>query len=340
MNGWKLVNPFELKECELSEKINAESVSKVKLTKALLTLPDVLRFNGEIETENVVLGSFGIGIISEAGANLFELEKGKRVFVEPTRPCGECYNCINHEPSKCSNLLMAGEDFDGFLRDFISADSGNIYLLPDSISGIDALFIGHVSLALSIIDKLDIKKGEYVAIVGSDNFAIILAQLLIYYQAVPIIIGDDKEELKIAKDSNIYYVLNTEENYQKEIVNITGGRYADKAVYVSDSDIPVSKVFSVVSFNASVAFTGTSNKNITASFSQAVKKQLNICFVNTGYGNTASSINIITNKAIDFSHLKLDYTEYKNIPETLQNMSDKLESDGKIHETVVKLSDF
>ncbi len=337
MNGWKLIKPFKIERSDVEDKSGAVGVSKIKITKSLLTLSDVLAYDGEIEAENVVIGSFGVGIISEAGANLFEIEKGKRVFVEATRPCNECYNCMSNQPHKCSNLLVAGEDFDGFLRDFVSVDAESIYLLPDSITDVEALYIGYVSLALSIVDKLEIKKGEYVAIIGSDSLAVILAQLLIYYQAVPIIIGENKEELEIAKKSGIYYVFDIEDNYLKEVFNITGGRLAKKSVYISDSDISVSKAFAVSSFNASVAFTGTMNKNVTASFSQAVKKQLNIFCVNTGYGNTESSINLIANKAIDLSNLEIATAPYSDVPEVLSKMENELKETGKIHDTVINL---
>ena len=72
-------------------------------------------------------------------------------------------------------------------------------------------------------------------------------------------------------------------------------------------------------------------------FSQAIKKQLNIQCINSGFGNTATSINIIANKAINLSHLKLDTSTYDNVPSTLQKMSEMLDNEGKIYETVVDL---
>lgn len=337
MKGWKLTKPLILEECEISEPIDSGNLTKVKITKALITLSDVLRFSGDIETDNVVLGSHGIGIVSETDANLFGLEKGKHVYIESTNACKECHNCKNGEYSKCSNLLTAGEDFNGFLCDFATADSDKLFVLPDSVSDFEALFISHISLAISIVDKLGIQKGDYVAIIGANNFGNILAQLLIYYQAVPIVMSMQEEDVQIAKDSGIYYVLGQDDNWQKEVSSITGGRMTKSVVYISDCNIPANKAFALASFNADVAFTGVSSKNNTISFVQAIKKQLNINCINSGFGNTAASINLIANKAIDLSHLKLDNSTYDTVPQTLKNMNDKLEKDGKIYETVVDL---
>lgn len=337
MKGWKLTEPLKLTESEISESVETSNSAKVKITKSLITISDVLRFSGDIETNNVTLGSYGIGIISEIDTNLFGLAKGQHVYIESTAPCKECYNCKKGDYAKCSNLLTAGEDFDGFLSDFAIVDSDKLFILPESVSDFEALFIGHISLAIAIVDKLNIQKGDYVAIIGANNFGNILAQLLIYYQAVPIVMSTQEEDLKIANDSGIYYTLGQDDNWQKEVASITGGRMPKSVVYISDCNIPATKAFALASYNADIAFTGVSSKNNTISFAQAIKKQLDIHCINSGYGNTAASINLIANKAINLSYLKLDTASYDNVPETLKSMQTKLDKDGKIYETVVDL---
>lgn len=337
MKGWKLVKPLTLKEQEIDETIEVNSLAKVKITKSLISLSDVLRYKDELDGENVVLGSSGIGVIAQSDTNLFGLEKGKHVYVEPNRECLECHNCKSGATSRCSNLQTAGVDFDGFLSDFVSADYGKIFVLPESVPDLEALFIEKISLAIAVVDKLGIQKGDYVAIIGANNFGNILAQLLIYYQAVPIVLTTDEEDFKIAKDSGIYYVLGNEDNWQKEINTITGGRMTKSVVYISDCNIPATRAFALASYNAGVAFTGVSYKNNSISFAQAIKKQLQILCINNGYGNTAASINLIANKAINLSHLKLDSSSYEAVPTAIEKMSKMLDEQGKIYETIVDL---
>ncbi len=336
MKGWKITAPSIVSEQEIIETSESNALSKIKITKALITLSDVLNYKGEIESNNVVLGRAGIGIVAEAGSNLFGLEKGQYVYVEPHRQCNVCYNCKSGL-SKCSNMLIAGEDYDGFLSDFVAVPPEKVFVLPESVPKLDALFIKDISLAIAVVDKLGIQKGDYVAIVGANDFGNILAQLLIYYQAVPIVMDINEENNKIAKDSGIYYVLGPEDNWNKEVNSITSGRLTKSVVYISDCNIPIAKAFALASHNASVAFTGTSYKNNAVSFSQAIKKQLNIQCINGGFENTATSINLIANKAINLSHLKLDTSTYDEVPNTLKKMSDMLDSDGKIYQTVVDL---
>lgn len=332
MKGYKFVKPFELEEQELEDKSHIEPHAKVRLTKALVTLQDVLRYNGEVESKNVVLGSSGIGVISETDANLFDIEKGKRVFVDSSLLAEGSTNSNKYE-----DTIFAGEGFDGFLRDFISSPTDKIFILPDSVSDTEALFINQISLALYIIDKLHVKKGDYVSIIGANNLGNILSQLLIYYQAVPIVMTIDEENARLAKECGIYYTLNAYDDWNKEVFNITSGRMTDKVVYISDCNISVARAFSVASYGASVAFTGDFYKNKTFSFHQAIKKQLQIKCINYGFDNTSASINLIANKAINLSKLKLNTGNYFSIPAVFELLNNTLQEKEQLDECVIDL---
>ena len=337
MKGWKLTSPKKIELQDIDEQQPTIAASKVKITKTLISLADFLRFRGDIECENIVLGSAGIGIIREIDANLLGLEKGKHIYIDPNRECNNCYNCKNHEYNKCSDIQVAGQDFDGFLRDFATTTPNKLFVLPESVSDFEALFIDKISLAVSIFDKLNIKKGDYVSVIGANNFGIILAQLLIYYQAVPILLTLDNENYEIAKKSGIYYVLGPDDNWQKEVSAITSGRLTDKVIYIADCDIPISKAFSLASFGAFVAVTGVVTKSTSVSFMQAIKKHLDITCIDSGYGYATTSINLLANKAIDLSNLKIEKSTYENIPESFAKMNDLYEKEGKFYETVVDL---
>lgn len=145
MNGWHITAPRHVEDLPIEESFDSQFDTKVMLTKALITFADAIHYcTGE--PLNIVPGSFGIGRVSEPGQNLFDLQKGTRVYVNPVRNCGKCYNCNKNEFAKCSDMQIAGENFHGFLRNFVSTDSNNLYYLPDSVSDRDALFIENVPL--------------------------------------------------------------------------------------------------------------------------------------------------------------------------------------------------
>ena len=131
MKGWKIIKPLTVKELDVNEPIINGGKAKIKMTKTLISLSDIIRYNDSrlnAPENNFVLGNYGIGIVSETDANFFGLDKGKRVYIEPYKPCEECYNCKKGDTKKCSDILVAGEDYDGFLCDFYSTNSDKLFI--------------------------------------------------------------------------------------------------------------------------------------------------------------------------------------------------------------------
>ena len=336
MKGWKVTEPYRIAETERNEPFDNTVSSKVKVTKALITLSDVLRYNWTNKS-NFILGTYGIGVVSETGENMFSLQKDMRVYLSPVLDCKECYNCRNGDKNHCSDLQIAGENFDGFLSDFAVMPTPALYFLPESVSDEDALYVDYVSQAISIIDKLEVQKGEHVAVIGGDNLSIILAQLLIYYQAVPILIDTDPGSIEIAKSTGIYYTLGADENWIREVSSLTGGRMAKHVVYNLNSSISARTAFNLAGFNSPVAITGNFMKNSPISFVPAMKKQLHIFCVNSGYGNIEASINLIANNAVNFSKLKHSHAKYEDVPNVLAEMAAQYEKSERVSDTVIDL---
>lgn len=341
MKGWlKDENGvFSLKELTPEKQNNcSDNLFTIKLTKSLITDNDVLNFKNQTEN-NFVLGTCGIGIISSdvPEDSVFDLKKGDKVYVRPYRACGECINCKNGNYQKCSNILVAGEDYDGFLKEFTDATEREIRVLPEGFTEDDALYICKVSLALSIIDRLNVQKGEHVVILGADNLGIILAMLLKYYQSIPIIIDNDNSRIALAKECGIYYSIDSEKDWIKEVTEITGGRMATHVVYLQNSCIPLSFAFNLSAQKATIAFSGVSKNSNIISFYPAVKKELNLVFVRTGYGNTMSSVNLIANKAIDLKKLSLKTIKFEEVGDTFNTLLNDFENNKKIDDIVVEM---
>ena len=88
-----------------------------------------------------------------------------------------------------------------------------------------------------------------------------------------------------------------------------------------------------------MAFTGLSGKNTSFSYANAVKKQLILHFINTGYGYISSSINLIANKACNLKKLQFKESTYAEMPQVFKTMAEKLSKNEKIYDTIVKISD-
>ena len=68
--------------------------------------------------------------------------------------------------------------------------------IPDQMPYTTAIFSEYVSMALNIIDKLNLKAGDHVAIMGASKLGYVLAQLVTYYQGIAIAIDENNEQFE------------------------------------------------------------------------------------------------------------------------------------------------
>ncbi|MBO7187292.1 MAG: alcohol dehydrogenase catalytic domain-containing protein [Clostridia bacterium] len=342
MKGWVKSENGILTLIDLPEEQDStlkDGVFSVKMLKSLITTDDLLELKDDFNRDNYVLGTAGIGIVTtDADENsVFSLKKGDKVYVKPFKACGECIYCKSNVKNKCADLKVAGEDYDGFLKEFVDCTENEVVLLPESITDNDALFIQTISLALNIIDRLNVQKGEHVVILGANNLGIITAQLLKYYQSIPIIIDNSPERISLAKECGIYYALCKDKDWVSEVNEITSGRMASQTVYLQSSGISIKYAFMLSAVGATIAIAQSSPKATLLSLYPATKKELNFVFINTGYGNTSTAINIIVNKAIDLSKLALKTINFNDCGELINSLAEKFNENDFISDIAVDM---
>jgi len=338
MKAWQIKAPLVIEETTRQDNIESVSSSKIKITKALISDNDAVAFIGNDEIKYPIIpGRNAVGIVTETGSNCFGIEKNDRVYINPISSCNECYNCKSGNKNSCIDVRIAGENTEGFFRDFAVVPCSELFNLPDSVTDENALFIEHISLAMAITDKLNISKGEHVAVIGASTLGNILSQLIIYYQGVPILIDKDEINLDIAKKSGIYYTLKNDSQIIKNVSDLTGGRMTKKAIYITDCSLNTKLPLSLTCFGGSVAYAGFNPNSIKIDFATAMKKQLTVVGVIDGHCNTAAAINILVNKALNFSSFNFPTTAYSGIPKALAEKAKQIANGEKTTEVIVKL---
>jgi L-gulonate 5-dehydrogenase len=338
MKAWQIKAPNIIEETTRQDNLESVSSSKIKITKALISDNDAFAFIGNDDSKYPVIpGRNAVGIITETGSNCFGIEKNDRVYINPVSNCGECYNCKSGNKNTCIDVQIAGENSEGFLRDFAVLPCSELFNLPDSVTDDNALFIEHIALSIAIIDKLNITKGDHVAVIGASTLGNLLCQLIIYYQGVPILIDKDEANLEVAIKSGIYYTLKNDSSIIKNVSDLTGGRMTEKCVYITDCTLNTKLALNLTSYSGSVAFAGFNAHKINIDFATAMKKQLTVVGITDGYGQTAAAINILVNKALNFSAFSFATIGYNAIPKTISEKANQIQSGAKTTETIVKL---
>ena len=198
------------------------------------------------------------------------------------------------------------------LKDFICLPHDSLYSIPEVVSSNDAILVPLISLALNLLDKAQLGKGEHVAILGGGILGVIVACLANYYQAMPVFIEKDEDILTIAKNKNVYYTFNydTTQDVSQSIFSLTGGRKCEKVIYLAESQIPVSIALENCSPNGIFSFYSNGIKEISMPMTYVLKNNITVNSVQNCYGNFPTAINLLTKnvlKVSDFECIQLDF---------------------------------
>ena len=302
MQIWKIPSPKSLVREEGVETLETPTQAKIRITNVLLTPSDLRVWRGSVKPQYpVVPCRFAVGIVGEAGADCLSVEKNTRVYLRDSLPCGQCEQCLSGHGENCLHMQTAGMDREGFLRDFAVAEESALCALPPSVSDTDALFVGVVSLCEAVIDRLNAPKGSHIAVFGAGEIGNLLCQLLIYHQAVPILIDSDEKRLSAAAACGIYYTLPADEQLLPSIARLTGGRMAACSVYTSYNTMPADLPYEATSVGGTVVYTGYGFPSTKASLKPALDRRLTLTAVTDSYNNCTAAINLLVNKALNLA---------------------------------------
>ena len=219
-----------------------------------------------------------------------------------------------------SGIDVAGENRDGFYRDFAFVNASEAYTLPPSVSDEAAFLIDAVATAEKIVDETGVGAGQHVLVIGGGLYANILCQILIYHRAVPVLADNNAERLALAKKCGIYYTFPYDDTLRDNLLRITGGALADAAVYFAFSNkSEPSRVFSLVARRATTIFCARTEKNVTVNLSAAMKNDVTVKCVCDNREYISSAINVLANKAVSYGEFTFTQSPEDKLPEALES---------------------
>ena len=284
MKAWHIEN---LERIKLVESVlpKREGEVKLRVSKVAISSTDFAYFASDSPNKDsglTVPGHSAVAYMSEDDDDLV-LKMGARVVISPF---------VKHVEHGVSRVSVLGVDENGLLSDFVSVPAENVYALPDGIPDDEAIFAEYIALGNNVLNSLEAGKGDFVVIVGASTLGLIIAQLALYYQMIPVLVDLDAEKLALAASWGVYYTLNpTYDNLERRVEEITGGRMAESSVYVGDG----------VPFNMAL---------------RLVKdKGLRLIGVADGYGEMSSAINLLANRIVKTDGLINSRIDFSAVPE-------------------------
>ncbi len=126
----------------------------------------------------MVLGHEPAGEIVAVGKNVEGLKVGQKVVVEPSITCGLCEFCRTGQHNNCvSSTFMGSPQMPGLFREFAVVPVRNVMALPDSMSFVAATILEPLSVILHILELVDIRLGDTVAVMGAGPVGLLTASV-------------------------------------------------------------------------------------------------------------------------------------------------------------------
>lgn len=322
MKAWRLYAKGDIRLEELESQTVGAACAKIKISSSIISPSDIMQYDGRIglKSSPLILGRISVGMVTEVGADVSSLARGNRVVINPYEFCHTCANCKSGRLADCEKMLTMGVDDNGSFSDFCVINAAELLSIPDRIKDNEAVYLEHVAMAINTLNKLNIEKGEHIVIVGASTLGIIMAQVAMYYQAVPVLVDTRQERLDLAESLGVYYTVNSvDADPYKKVFSVTGGRLADAVAFVTTSKMSLTRALDYCVKGGRLAMVGWADTktDLNASLSQAFNKQLTIVGVNNGAKNFASAINMLANKSVDVSKFASREIEFADIKKYL-----------------------
>ena len=323
MKVWQLAYPHNLQRVNAPDLKLSDDKVKVKITKALLSETDVAVYNGSLKVKAPFIpGRFAIGQITEANEGSF-LRKGERVYLAG----------VTEDELAPDGLRIAGETVDGFYRDFVLTGVNDVYPLPSSVSDEAAFLIDAIALAEHAVEEMHIEAGQHILVLGGGLYGNILCQILIYHRAVPILADNNAERLARARRSGIYYTYPNDDTLKRNVLNITGGKLADGAVYLAYANrCDPAIMFPLVKRDSYVAFCSLMSKSLQVNLEYAMKNNVTIKGITENREFISTAINLLANRAVSFAEFPFRSYREEELPALLEKHAEAYESGGALPE--------
>ncbi|MEP6685955.1 MAG: alcohol dehydrogenase catalytic domain-containing protein [Verrucomicrobiota bacterium] len=138
------------------------------------------------------------GTINQVGKGVTTLREGDRVVVLNSAPCDRCYFCEKGTPELCDHLDLLNGAYADYIRVPAQITRHNVHPLPENLSFAEAALTEPFACALHAVDKMQLKPGETIAVIGAGNMARLLVFALKAARARVLVLGRNAERLGLA----------------------------------------------------------------------------------------------------------------------------------------------
>jgi L-iditol 2-dehydrogenase len=203
-----------------------------------------------------VLGHEPAGVVVETGEGC-PLEVGQRVFFHHHVSCEVCHACKRGFETNCTMFRSTRLDPGGF-AELSRVPAENVrrdtLVLPDAVSFEQATFIEPVACCIRAVDKLRIRPGESVLIIGMGAMGLVNGRLA-KQRGAGLLLGTDLSEVRAARgpEWGFDHVFDPRtDDFLERVHAVTDGRGVDHVIVGPASQAALDQAAQVAGSGATI----------------------------------------------------------------------------------------
>ena len=234
----------------------------IRVKAASMCGSDIHFYKGDLETKTPrVLGHDFSGIVAKVGSDVKGFNVGDRVISEIIRYCGKCYNCSRGNNHLCIDAKYIGFEVDGSFAEYVTAPARNVFKIPKNVSFDEAAMTEPLALALHIMDFIQPKAGETMAIFGQGPVGLVQTQVAKLSGMVVIAIETQPVRLKLSGELGADHTINPKQaGARKSVLKITRGLGVDCSVEAAGIQETIDQAFEVTRSGGKLILVGAGRK--------------------------------------------------------------------------------
>lgn len=143
----------------------------------------------------LILGHEVSGTIVDVGEAVDPGRLGKRVAIEPQRPCRTCHYCRSGRYNLCESMrFYATPPVDGAFAEYVAIEHDFAHAIPDAISDEAGALIEPLAVAIAACRRARVGPGSRVLIAGAGPVGVITAQTARAFGAAEVHISDPVDD--------------------------------------------------------------------------------------------------------------------------------------------------
>jgi L-iditol 2-dehydrogenase len=143
----------------------------VKMHSCGLCGSDLEKVYGKYAMQSARVGHEPAGEVVKVGKDVNKVDIGDRIFVHHHVSCYSCRYCLHGDYTMCDMYQRSNIDPCGLSEEFVvpkwNISRGGIFKLPDNVSYEEAALIEPLACCIRGFNKISIKDGDNVAIIGA-----------------------------------------------------------------------------------------------------------------------------------------------------------------------------